>query len=81
MKVDIVAIGNSKGIRIPKTLLEQCGFVGSVEIQVKDNHLVLSPVVQIRNGWDDAFQAMAARSDDKPMKTPSPTFDESEWQW
>jgi len=81
MKVDIIAIGNSKGIRIPKTLLEQCGFVESVEIQVEDNHIVLSPVVQIRNGWEDAFKAMAAQSDDKLLETPVPTFDESEWQW
>jgi len=82
MKVDIIPIGNSKGIRIPKALLEQCGFSESVEIEVEDNHLVLSPTHQPRKGWDDAFKAMAARKDDKLLDTHAATaFDESEWQW
>jgi antitoxin MazE len=81
MKVDIIPIGNSKGIRIPKALLEQCGFRESVEIEVEDNHLVLSPPVERRNGWEEAFKAMAARKDDKLLDMPVPSFDEDEWQW
>ena len=41
MKVKIVPIGNSKGIRIPKALLKQCGFGKSVEITVEGNRIVL----------------------------------------
>ena len=81
MKADIIAIGNSKGIRIPKALLEQCGFSESVEIQVEDNHLVLSPALHVRDGWEDAFKSMAAKGDDKLRQTPPPAFDESDWQW
>ena len=81
MKVDIIPIGNSKGIRIPKALLEQCGFSQSVEIEVKNNHLVLSPSVRLRNGWEDAFKAMSTKKDDNLLDTPATAFDKSEWQW
>jgi len=58
MKVDIIPIGNSKGIRIPKVLLEECGFGESAQIAIENNQLVLSPVLKRRSGWDEAFKAM-----------------------
>jgi antitoxin MazE len=81
MKVDIVPIGNSRGIRIPKALLEQCGFGKNAEITVEDNRLVLSPGRRVRSGWEDSFRAMAAKQDDKLLDMPTSAFDESEWQW
>ena len=36
MKIDMIKIGNSQGIRIPKTIMEQCGFTDSVEMKIKD---------------------------------------------
>ena len=81
MKADIIPIGNSKGIRIPKALLEQCGFAESVEIEVENNNLVLRPSVELRSGWEDAFREMAAQQDDSLPQTPAAAFDESEWQW
>ena len=81
MKVDIIPIGNSKGIRIPKALLEHCGFAQSVEIKIEDNKIVLSRIVPLRNGWEDAFKAMAANQDDVLLDTPTTAFDDSEWQW
>jgi antitoxin MazE len=81
MKVDIIPIGNSKGIRIPKALLEHCGFDESVEIKVEDNKIVLSPFVELRTGWEDAFKAMAVKQDDALLDTPATAFDGSEWQW
>ncbi len=81
MKAAIIPIGNSKGIRIPKALLEQCGFEESVEIKVEDDRLILSPSVQVRHGWEDAFRAMAARQDDVVIHMPATEFDESGWQW
>jgi antitoxin MazE len=81
MRVDIVPIGNSRGIRIPKALLEQCGFAESVEIKMENNRLVLSPSARLRSGWDEAFRAMAAKQDDALLHTPATTFDEGEWQW
>lgn len=33
MKASIISIGNSKGIRIPKPLLEESGLSGTVELK------------------------------------------------
>jgi antitoxin MazE len=81
MKASIIPIGNSKGIRIPKALLDHCGFGDSVEIALKDNHIVLSPFVQVRAGWEDAFKSMADKKDDALLSTPPTAFDENEWKW
>ena len=40
MKIDIIKIGNSQGIRIPKTIMKQCGFSESVETEIKDGNLI-----------------------------------------
>ncbi|MBU6371283.1 MAG: AbrB/MazE/SpoVT family DNA-binding domain-containing protein [Alphaproteobacteria bacterium] len=59
MKVDIVAIGNSRGVRLPKALLEQCRFGDAAELTVEDGRLVLTPVAP-RAGWRGAFAAAEA---------------------
>jgi antitoxin MazE len=84
MKARIVAIGNSKGIRLPKPLLEEAGLSGIVEVTVEDSSLVIKPVNSVRAGWDKAFAKMAARGDDKLLDSDAPaltTWDEREWQW
>ena len=43
MKVERVRIGNSRGIRIPKPILEQCGFGNTVELRVENDCLVIAP--------------------------------------
>jgi antitoxin MazE len=59
MKTRIIAIGNSQGIRIPKVLLEQSGLGEEVELEVHDAQLVIRPAARPRQGWDEAFCAMA----------------------
>ena len=59
MKAHIVPIGNSRGIRIPKILLEQTGLSGEVEISTENEALVIRPVRKPRAGWALAFQKMA----------------------
>ena len=55
MKARIIPIGNSKGIRIPKSLLEQSGLAGEVEIVAKNGSLVIRPIKRPREGWAEAF--------------------------
>lgn len=76
-------IGNSKGIRIPKPLLEQCGIDREVEIEAEGNTLILRAVQKKpRKGWDKAFQKMAAQGDDLPLDPPTLTaWEEAEWEW
>ena len=82
MKARIVRIGNSRGIRIPKPLIEQTGLGEDVEIVVQGNALVISPVGRPRAGWVEAFRAMAGHGDDELLDEARPTgWDEDEWQW
>ena len=84
MKATIVRIGNSRGIRIPKPVFEQCGFEDEVEMQVQNHELVIRCSRQPREHWAEAFQAMAARGDDilaDRAAEASPTWDEEEWEW
>ncbi len=78
----IVKIGNSRGVRLPKMLIEQMGFSKDVEIIVQRGQLVLRPVTRPRLGWDEQFSAMAEHGDDNLMDEPLPTqWDRSEWKW
>ncbi|GAB4136685.1 MAG: hypothetical protein Tsb0016_01220 [Sphingomonadales bacterium] len=83
MKVDIVRVGNSKGIRIPKAVLEQCGFAGAVEMTVEDKRLVLSAARPPRAGWAEAFEKMAAAGDDAALLSEDDVtaWDRDEWRW
>lgn len=84
MKSSIIRIGNSQGLRIPKPILDQCGFDGEVELIVKDHDLIVRSAKTPRAGWEEAFKRMAEKGDDKLFETDSliPTkWDEEEWEW
>ena len=84
MKTHIVRIGNSRGVRIPKLLLEQTGLRGEVEITAEDGSLVIRPARKPRDNWASAFEAMAQRGDDGLLDEVSPslsTWDEDDWEW
>jgi antitoxin MazE len=84
MKAQIIKIGNSQGIRIPKVLLEQTGLNGEVELEVQADQIVIRSPQQPRQGWDEAFRTMAHRGEDKladPDLTGRTHWDESEWEW
>ena len=66
MKTSIVPIGNSKGIRIPKSILEQCDIQREVELKVEESRIIIMPVENHpRQGWEDAFRRMSANQDDE----------------
>ena len=44
MKASLITIGNSKGIRIPKPLIEESGIVKDVEISVKKGEIKIVPL-------------------------------------
>jgi antitoxin MazE len=82
MKVALVRVGNSRGIRIPKPIIEQCGFEDAVELRIENDHLVIAPVRQPREGWEDAFRAAGAlHHDELLLDIPSNQFDREEWRW
>jgi antitoxin MazE len=84
MKARIVKIGNSRGIRIPKPLMEQTGLGEEVEIVVDENRLVIAPLDAIRSGWADAFKRMSDRGDDELLdagRLPPTRWEGDEWEW
>ncbi|HET6469457.1 MAG TPA: AbrB/MazE/SpoVT family DNA-binding domain-containing protein [Geminicoccaceae bacterium] len=83
MKVQLVRIGNSRGVRIPKAIIEQCGFAGTVEMTVEGSRLVLAPVENPREGWEEAFAAAAAAGEmpPEPENDFPNEWDEREWTW
>ncbi len=44
MRTKVISIGNSRGIRIPKILLEESGITNDVEVKVSANGLRIYPI-------------------------------------
>ena len=82
MKAKLVKVGNSQGIRIPKPICEQCGLEDEIEMDVRDGEIVIRSAHRPREGWDEAFAAMAERRDDRLLVAESSTeWDAEEWEW
>jgi antitoxin MazE len=84
MKTRIVRIGNSRGVRIPKPLLEQSGLGDEVELEVEAGRITIRAVREVRRTWPDAFRTMAESGDDALLDTeeaPGADWDEKEWEW
>jgi antitoxin MazE len=82
MKTRIVRIGNSRGVRIPKPLIEQAKLGEEVELRVVESGLLVKPASAPRSGWADAARQLHERGEDGLLDETSPTlFDETEWEW
>ena len=78
----IVQIGNSRGIRVPKVLLEHAQLPDDVELQAENGRLIVRAARGPRAGWADAAKTMHARGDDQLLDaTTANRFDEKDWQW
>ena len=82
IRTQIVKIGNSRGIRIPKPFIDQTRLGNEVELAVQRGAIVTRPLSRPRNGWAEQFRAMAEHKDDRLLDKPTPTkWDRSEWVW
>ena len=83
MKVELVRIGNSRGIRIPKPVIEQCGFGDIVELHAERERLFITPCRRLRQGWKEAFAAAGSSAHDPLLleSLPPNEFDAGEWTW
>jgi antitoxin MazE len=80
----IVNIGNSRGIRIPKLLLDRLGPVEEIELAIEQDQLIIRPIHHVRAGWDEQFAVMAAAGDDRLLDGDSlslTAWDAEEWVW
>ena len=83
MKTTLISIGNSRGIRIPKPVIEQCGLTHQIEMTVQDRTLLIHAPRKPRTGWKESFAKMARQGDDK-LLDPQPLstrWDDEDWQW
>jgi antitoxin MazE len=81
LRASLTRIGNSRGIRIPKPLIAQCGLGEQVELRVTAEGLVIAPHRPMRSGWKNAF-AQEDSSEGLLLKGLPPTkFDREEWEW
>ena len=78
----IVRIGNSRGIRVPKLLLDHADLPAEVELRAEPGRLVVSAVKRPREGWAVAARTMRDRADDALLDQATPTrFDRKDWTW
>jgi antitoxin MazE len=81
-KTRIVRIGNSRGIRVPKVLLDEAGLPDEVELRAEPGRLVVSAAARPRSGWASRARSMRERDDDAALDPETPTtFDKAEWRW
>lgn len=82
VKTKIIRIGNSKGIRIPKILLDQLDLGDEVELKLGKGTIQIRPAHHPRAGWEAQFAAMAAHGDDQLLDEELLlTKVEEEWEW
>jgi len=82
MNVQIVRVGNSRGIRIPKGILAACRLEGEVSLAIENDALVIRRARRPRQGWAEAFREAATRGDDTLLLgEPASTWDPTDWEW
>jgi len=82
MKARLVKIGNSRGLRLPKPIIEEAGLADEVEIHVRDGAVVIRATALPRAGWAEAARHLRRRGGGTLLDQPAPTrFDREEWEW
>lgn len=77
MKASIIKIGNSKGLRLNKVILEKYQFRDKVELELKEDHIVIRPVQKPRQNWEEAFREMHEAGDDELLI--DDVFEDDSW--
>ncbi len=81
-KTRIVRIGNSRGIRVPKLLLDQAALPDEVELRAEPGRIVVSAASRPRSGWTAKARAMHGRGEDVLLDNLTATqFDHVDWRW
>jgi antitoxin MazE len=65
MEVSVIKIGNSRGIRFSKTLIERYNIRDTVDLILDKGQIIIKPLSRPRKGWEKAFTGMHANGDDK----------------
>jgi len=81
MKTNIIQIGNSQGLRLSKSILDQCNIKKNIILKIINNKIIIEPDNESRKGWNEIFTKMAENKDDKLLIDDSIDLDNGDWEW
>ncbi len=81
MRTQLVRIGNSRGVRLPKTVIDQVGLTDEIDLRVENRCVVIAPLRPCRSGWADAAQRLRAETKGLLDASVPTRFDEDDWRW
>ena len=80
----LVAIGNSRGVRLPKAMIEQAGLQDDVELELVDGAIVIRRKRKVREGWAEAARLMAERGEEplpEILDRTETEWERDHWRW
>jgi antitoxin MazE len=83
MRIKIIDIGNSKGVRLPTAVIKQYKFAEEVNLELHEDGIVLTPTIKPREGWSEKFSKSdikLSKEDEKWLEAKN-RFDEEDWKW
>jgi antitoxin MazE len=79
MNARLIPIGNSRGVRLPKTIIDQAGLTDELEILVTDGAVIIRAARRPRAGWADGAKACHANGDDGALLDGFANAFDAEW--
>ena len=80
MNISVISIGNSKGIRLSKTLIEKYDIKDTIELVLEKSYIILKPKTSPRKNWEKSFKKMHESGEDK-LLIPDIFEDENFEEW
>ncbi len=82
IRTRIIQIGNSKGIRLAKPILEQAGIEDEVELKVEDGQITILPVKHARHNWEERILASGTAGEEEILIPDLESkWDDTDWVW
>lgn len=85
MITKVIKIGNSRGIRIPKSIIDQSGIQNEVELEVHEGKIIIKSLPDLRKSWSSTFKKMSKLKDDQMLDKDAlisqSSWDKEEWTW
>ena len=83
MRIKVIDIGNSKGIRLPQALIQQYNLDNEVAVELTKEGIMLTSTHKARAGWEEQFKQAIAKitSEEKNWMDSGNKFDKEEWTW
>jgi len=84
MKINLINIGNSKGIRIPQAIIKQYNITESMEMVMMEEGFMLKPIEKEGIDWEKAFkkaEEISLTPNETIWLVQQNSFDKEEWTW